>query len=164
MTDREVATLAAGTKAKKRYAFLDDRFGRTGTRVHIAAKDGRGSAKAGEQIVSAELQDWLGNAYLQIANPPENEMDARILVAALNGVVEHLKDREVASTFAFAPVTDLLTNAAMLASGFRKTGLLAEHLPRGRPTRRHNLVDPEDGRCRCRRGRRIVVLARLRRL
>ena len=128
MSDQDIATLRSTPKGKKGFAFIDDRFGRTGARLHLAARDSKGSPKAGEQIVSAEVQECFGNAYLQIANAPSSELDARVLVGALNGLVDQLKDREVGSTFAFTPVSDGLTNAAMLAAGFRKTGLLAQHL------------------------------------
>jgi hypothetical protein len=129
MSDVEMQSLRAALKGKQKgFTSFDDRFGRTGARVHVTARDGRGSAKAGEQIVSAEVQECFGNAYLQIAQAPATEVDAKMLVAALNGLIEHLKAREVASTFAFAHVNDTLTSAAMLAAGFRKTGLLAQHL------------------------------------
>lgn len=129
MSDLDLASLrASAPKGKKNATFFEDRFGRTGARVHVAARDGRGSAKVGEQLVSAEVQECFGNAYVQIAGPLANEADAKMLVGALNGLVDQLKSREVASTFAFSPVTDTLTNAAMLAAGFRKTGLLAQHL------------------------------------
>lgn len=128
MSDRELADLRAASKGKKSFAFFDDRFGRTGARVHVVANPGKSSVKTAEQIVSAEVQECFGNAFVQIAATPASEIEARMLVAALNGLVDQLKNREVASTFAFAPVSDSLVSAAMLAAGFRKTGLLAQHL------------------------------------
>jgi hypothetical protein len=129
MSDDDLATLSAsGARGKKGGAYFEDRFGRTGARIHVAAKDSKGSVKTGEQMVSAEVQECFGNAYIQIAAAPGSEHDARMLVAALNSLVDQLKVREVASTFAFTPVPDTLTNAAMLSAGFRKTGLLAQHL------------------------------------
>jgi hypothetical protein len=128
MTDNDMATLKAAARGKKGVSFVDDRFGRTGARIHLAAKETKGSAKAGDQIVTAEVQECFGNAYVQLATSPATEADARVLVGVLNGLVDQLKDREVASTFAFAPVSDTFTSAAMLAAGFRKTGLLAQHL------------------------------------
>jgi hypothetical protein len=128
MTEQDIATLRSSAKGKKSYAAFDDRFGRTGSRLHLSARDPKGGPKAVEQIVSAEVQECFGNAYLQIAAAPTTELDARVLVGALNGLVEQLKTREVASTFAFTTIGDTLTNAALLAAGFRKTGLLAQHL------------------------------------
>jgi hypothetical protein len=123
MSESEVSALRAAARGKKGFAQFDDRFGRTGARLHVAARN-----KSAEQIVSAEVQECFGNAYLQLAHAPASEADAKILVAALTALGDELRGREVASTFAFSPVSDTLTNAAMLAAGFRKTGLLAQHL------------------------------------
>ncbi len=128
MSEQEIADLRASAKGKKGFAAIDDRFLRSGSRIHLAARDSKGAAKSGEQIVSAEVQECFGNAYLQIAASPTSEMDARVLAGALNNLVDQLKAKEVASAFAFTPVGDLLTNAALLSAGFRKTGLLAQHL------------------------------------
>lgn len=130
MTDDELATLRAAAKGKKSLTFIEDRFGRTGARLHVAAR-GTSGGRAVEQIVSAEVQECFGNAFVQIAASPTSELDARMLVAALTGLVDLLKSRDVVSTFAFAPVDDTLISAAMLAAGFRKTGLLAQHLAVG---------------------------------
>jgi hypothetical protein len=107
---------------------LDDRFGRTGTRVHMVARDPRANAKAQEQFVAAEVQDCFGNAYLQLGASPTNEIDAKLMISLLNSMADELKGREVASAFAYAPVQDTLLGAVYLAAGFKKTGLLAEHL------------------------------------
>ncbi len=127
MSDADVAGLKPLVKGKKSLPTFEERFGRTGARLHLGARDPR-NAKAHDQIVTAEVQECFGNAYLQVTTTPSTEIEARNLVAALNGMVETLRGREVASTFAFAPVDDLLIGAAMLAAGFRKTGLLAKHL------------------------------------
>ncbi len=107
---------------------LDDRFGRTGTRVHMVGRDPRPNAKAQEQFVAAEVQDCFGNAYLQLGASPANEMDAKLMISLLNNMADELKGREVASAFAYAPVQDTLLGAVYLAAGFKKTGLLADHL------------------------------------
>jgi hypothetical protein len=127
MSDSEFESARAGIKNKKSWTSVGDRFGRTGARVHLSARDGK-AARSSDQIVSAEVQECFGNAYIQIAAPPATEIDARILIGALNGLCDQLRTREVASTFAFSPVSDTLTNASMLAAGFRKTGVLAQHL------------------------------------
>lgn len=104
---------------------LDDCFGRTGTRVHMVARDPK---KAVEQFVAAEVQDCFGNAYLQLGSVPTAEGDARLTVTLLQSIAEELKGREVASAFTYAPVHDTLLGAALLGAGFKKTGLLAKHL------------------------------------
>ena len=128
MSDRDIEALRTTAKARKELAAVDDRFGRTGLRFHVTARDSRGTARAAEQVVSAEVQECFGNAYVQISSVLATELDARVLVGALNELSEHLKGREVTSTFAFAPVSDSLVSAAMLAAGYRKTGLLAQHI------------------------------------
>lgn len=127
VTEQDLATRRATAKGKKGLAAFDDRFGRTGTRLHLSARDSK-NPKAPEQMISAEVQECFGNAYLQLAQSPASETDARVLVGALNVLIDQLKDREVGSAFAFTIVSDLLANAAMLGAGFRKTGLLAQHL------------------------------------
>src|SRR6266545_7859850 len=83
MSDHELATLRSAARGKKTVAFFEDRFGRTGARIHLVAKDGKGSTKASEQLVSAEVQECFGNAYIQIANTPSGASDAQNLAAAL---------------------------------------------------------------------------------
>lgn len=126
--EAEIAAARAALAKNRKVTPLDDRFGRTGVRLHFAAKDPKAGARLGEQIVSAEVQECFGNAFLQLHSPIASEAEARVLVGGLNGLFEHLRTREVGSAFAFTGVGDLLANGAMLAAGFRKTGLLAQHL------------------------------------
>lgn len=128
MGEAEVAAARAALAKNRKVTPLDDRFGRTGTRLHFAAKDPKAGSKLAEQIVTAEVQECFGNAFLQLHSPIASEAEARVLVGGLNGLFEHLRTREVGSAFAFTGVGDLLANGAMLAAGFRKTGLLAQHL------------------------------------
>jgi hypothetical protein len=46
-------------------------------------------------------------------------------IAGLRGLDDELKAKEIVSAFAFAPVEDPELGAVFLASGYRKTGLLA---------------------------------------
>ncbi len=129
--DDVVAGIRWSSAKGRRPAWLDDRFGRTGTRFHIAARPARGGAKPGEQVVSVELQETFGNAYVQCAAWPSKPDDARLLTAALTEVGESLRVREVTCAFAVTPADTAATAAAMLAAGYKKTGLLAEHLVSG---------------------------------
>jgi hypothetical protein len=124
--ERQLDALRSAFKGKKGAPPpLDDRFGRTGTRVHMVARDPK---KLSEQFVAAEVQDCFGNAYLQLGATPAAEPDAKLLVSLLQGISEELKGREVASAFTYAPVQDTLLGATLLSAGFKKTGLLARHL------------------------------------
>jgi hypothetical protein len=122
----QIDALRIASKGKKGAPpALDDCFGRTGTRVHMVARDPK---KAAEQFVSAEVQDCFGNAYLQLGATPTTEAEAKLTIALLQGISEELKGREVASAFLYAPVHDTLLSAALLGAGYKKTGLLAQHL------------------------------------
>jgi hypothetical protein len=126
MDARQLDALRNAFKGKKGAPpALDDCFGRTGTRVHMVARDPK---KAAEQFVAAEVQDCFGNAYLQLGATPADEADAKLTVALLQSISEELKGREVASAFLYAPVQDTLLGAALLGAGYKKTGLLARHL------------------------------------
>jgi hypothetical protein len=127
-TDDEVAATRTGTRSKKAGAWYEERFGRSGHRVHVFARPVRANAKAGEQWVSAELQDPFGNAFVQLGTLPARVEDSVLLVGALNTLAEQLRPREVSCSFAVVPVGEAHLAAAMLLAGFRKTGLLARHL------------------------------------
>lgn len=124
----EAVAAARYGAAKKRPAWLDDRFGRTGTRLHVTARPTRASAKGTEQLVSAELQETFGNAYVQCATWPSRMEDAPVLVSALNALSEELASRSIGCVFSASPAECAPVAAAMLAARYRKTGLLAKHL------------------------------------
>lgn len=128
VVDDAVAAIRWSSAKGKRPAWLDERFGRTGTRFHVSAKPGRAGAKGGEQVVSIELQETFGNAYLQPAAAAAKPEDATLLQAALEAAGRDLDGREVSCVFALSPADQALTAAAFLAAGYKKTGLLAKHL------------------------------------
>ena len=103
--ERQLDALRVAFKGRKGAPpALDDRFGRTGNRVHMVARDAR---KGIEQFAAAEVQDCFGNAYVQLGATPAAEPDARLLVTLLQSLSEELKGREVASAFTYGPVQDL---------------------------------------------------------
>ena len=127
----EVASIRATSKGR-RGLWMDERFGRTGASLHVAARpSARAASKISEQIVSAELQEPFGNAYVQFGTAPMKPEEAPLMVSALSTLVEQLKSREIACTFAVAPSDNAVLAAAMISAGFRKTGLLAKHLGAG---------------------------------
>lgn len=130
VSEPHFATLRAGLKGKRAGWFPEERLSRAGTRMFFTAVEPRSKGGA-ELLLSAEVQEFFGNAYLQLVTPPSTEPEARSLAGALVGIVEQLKSREIASLFTMTPVGDTLSNAALLAAGFRKTGLLAGHLRAG---------------------------------
>jgi len=127
VVDDAVAAIRWSSAKAKRPAWLDERFGRTGTRFHISAKPAKAGAKGSEQVVSIELQETFGNAYLQPASWPAKPEDAAFLRAALEAAGDDLDAREVTCVFALSPAENVHTAAAFLAAGYKKTGLLAKH-------------------------------------
>jgi hypothetical protein len=130
-TERLDDTLAAirwnGGRAR-RPSWLDERFGRTGTRFHVSARPPRVGGKGNEQVVSVELQETFGNAYLQPAVFPNKAEDAGLLSVALAALDDELTAREVSCVFGLSPADNVPTAAAFLAAGYKRTGLLAKHL------------------------------------
>jgi hypothetical protein len=126
LTDENVVAARYSSARGKRPVWLDDRFGRGGNRLHVSARQAR--LGRGEQVISAEVHEPFGNAYVQPAAWPTKADEGKLLVAALGALNDHLRAREVACAFAVSPVDNAVTAAAMLSSGFRKTGLLARHI------------------------------------
>lgn len=126
--DDAVAAIRWSSAKAKRPAWLDERFGRTGTRFHVTARPAKAGAKGAEQVVSVELQETFGNAYLQPAAFPTKPEDAALLRASLEAAGDDLDAREVTCIFALSPAESVHTAAAFLAAGYKKTGLLAKHL------------------------------------
>jgi len=98
-----------------------DPFGRDAARMYVEA-----SAKKGKpNFLSAEYQDCFGHALIEVLRRPKGSSELASAVAGLHALEEDLKQREIVSAFAFAPIDDVELSAAFLSSGFRKTGLLA---------------------------------------
>lgn len=121
-----VAVLPARTK--KGGAWLDERFGRAGERIHVAAKLPKSGPRASEQVLSLELQEPFGNAFLQLTSWPLRNDDGIALLAALHATSEPLRLREIGCVFGVSPADCAISAAALVAAGFKRTGLLAQHL------------------------------------
>ena len=88
-----------------------------------------GTARGGfELVASTESQACFGNAYLELLQSPRTEAEK----AGTNGVLRAFCDRltaeGVVSCFSLAPSDDLALATAYLQNGFRRTGLLLDHL------------------------------------
>lgn len=129
LNDAEV--LASGmlpAKSRRGGAWFDERFGRTGERLHIAGRMTRAGAKLPDQVVSVELQEPFGNAFVQLTSWAQKTDDARMIYSSLQSLVEQLRAKDIGCTFALSPADNAITAAAFLAAGFKRTGLLAQHL------------------------------------
>jgi hypothetical protein len=98
-----------------------DPFGRDAARMFIEVT----SKKTKPNYLSSEYQDCFGHSLIEILRRPKGEAEMGAAVAGLRGLEDELKAKEIVSAFAFAPVDDPELGAVFLASGYRKTGLLA---------------------------------------
>jgi hypothetical protein len=99
-----------------------DPFGRDALRLYLETAPKKGKPN----YLSAEFQDCFGHSLIEVLRTPEDDMDVASIVAGLRHFNEELTRREIVSAFAFAPVDDVDLSAAFLATGYRKTGLLAK--------------------------------------
>jgi hypothetical protein len=98
-----------------------DSFGREAAHLFVEAT----SKKTKPNYFRAEYQDCFGHSLIEMLRKPKAEADLEVAVAGLKGLEDGLKEHEIVSAFAFAPVDDVELSAVFLAAGYRKTGLLA---------------------------------------
>jgi hypothetical protein len=84
-----------------------------------------------ELVVSTECQPCFGNAYLELLQSPRGEAEKVGTAAALRSLCDRLLSEETVSCFALAPSDDVGLASAFLQNGFRRTGLLLDHLACG---------------------------------
>jgi hypothetical protein len=84
-----------------------------------------------ELSVSTESQVCFGNAYLELLQGPRTESERVATASALSALCEALASDGVVSCFSLAPSDDVSLSTVFLQNGFRRTGLLAEHLVMG---------------------------------
>jgi hypothetical protein len=102
-------------------------FGRDVERNYFVA-----SARGGfELVASTESQACFGNAFLELLTSPRNETERLMTAAALKVLCDRLLEGGVVSCFALAPSDDVRMASAFLYNGFRRTGLLENHLALG---------------------------------
>jgi hypothetical protein len=98
-------------------------FGRDVQRSYYAT-----TTRGFELVASTESQACFGNAYLELLASPKTEAEKAGTVAALRAICERLLAEGVVSCFSLAPSDDVALATAFIQNGFRRTGLLAEHL------------------------------------
>lgn len=81
-----------------------------------------------ELVASTELQSCFGNSFLDLLTGPTTEGERLATVAALRTLCDKLHDEGVVSCFAMAPSDDVALATAFVFNGFRRTGLLRNHL------------------------------------
>lgn len=84
-----------------------------------------------ELVASTESQSCFGNAFLELLTGPKTEAERLATVAALRALCEKLLSEGVVSCFAMAPSDDVALSTAFVFNGFRRTGLLQNHVSVG---------------------------------
>ncbi len=99
-------------------------FGRDVERrwFHLTARSGF------ELIASTESQSCFGNAFLELLTAPKSEHERLATISALRMMSDKLLAEGVVSCFSMAPSDDVALATAFLWSGFRRTGLLENHI------------------------------------
>jgi hypothetical protein len=99
-------------------------FGRDVERRYFVA-----TARGGFELhASTEAQACFGNAYLELLQSPRTSAEKVGTAAALRAFCDKLMVEGVVSCFSLAPSDDVALASAYLHNGFRRTGLLLEHL------------------------------------
>jgi hypothetical protein len=81
-----------------------------------------------ELVASTESQSCFGNAFLELLVGPKTEAERVATVAALRALCDKLLAEGVVSCFALAPSDDVALATAFVFNGFRRTGLLQNHV------------------------------------
>ena len=120
--DARKAVAAALKSGRALTAF--EPFGRDVERRYFVA-----TSRGGFELhASTESQACFGNAYLELLQSPRTNGERLGTAAALRSFCDKLLSEGVVSCFSLAPSDDVALAAAYLHNGFRRTGLLLEHL------------------------------------
>ena len=103
-----------------------------------------------ELSASVESQACFGNAFVELLVAPRNEGERFGTASALGTLCERLLADGTVSCFALAPSDDAGLAMAFVHNGFRRTGVLQNHLVAGRERKdaivfARKLANPADG-------------------
>jgi hypothetical protein len=84
-----------------------------------------------ELVASTESQSCFGNAFLELLTGPKTEAERLATIAALRTLCDKLLAEGVVSCFAMSPSDDVALATAFVFNGFRRTGLLQNHVTVG---------------------------------
>lgn len=120
--DAKKAVLRAQKKGIALTAF--EPFGRDTDRRYFTVT-ARGNF---ELWASVESQACFGNAFLELLNAPASEAEIPATTAALCALVDLLAKEGCVSVFSLAPSDDVSLASAYVSNGFRRTGVLENHM------------------------------------
>ena len=81
-----------------------------------------------ELHASWESQACFGNSLLEILEGPRDAAEIPWTTAAVRALCDRLAESGIVSTFCLSPADDVPLSQVYLASGFRRTGVLAKHV------------------------------------
>jgi len=81
-----------------------------------------------ELVASTESQSCFGNAFLELLTPPKTDAERLCTISALRTICDKLMSEGVVSCFSLSPSDDVALATAFVYNGFRRTGLLQNHL------------------------------------
>ncbi|MBX3259039.1 MAG: hypothetical protein KIS78_14095 [Labilithrix sp.] len=81
-----------------------------------------------ELVASTESQSCFGNTFLELLTAPSTEHERLATIGALRTICDKLLAEGVVSCFALAPSDDVALATAFVFNGFRRTGLLVDHM------------------------------------
>lgn len=99
-------------------------FGRDVTRDDVVAS----SKGMNDLVIGAEIQRCYGNAFLEVLTAPRDDKERNFQAAAIQAACERLLANEIVCAFSITPADDVKMATAFVAAGFRRTGLLRQHL------------------------------------
>jgi len=124
-TDARKAVAGAVKNGRALTAF--EPFGRDVERRYYCA-----SARGGYELyASTESQACFGNAFLELLSAPKNDAERLCFISSLRAICDRIQADGVVSCFALAPSDDVGLATAFAFNGFRRTGLLQNHLQVG---------------------------------
>jgi hypothetical protein len=87
------------------------------------------STRGGNVVVaSVETQACFGNSFFELLTAPRNEPERLAATSAVRALEARLKDEGAVSTFTLAVADDVTQAAVFLGAGFRRSGVLAQHV------------------------------------
>lgn len=120
--DLKKALSNAGRSGRALTAF--EPFGRDVERRSYAC-----TARGGFSLMtSVETQACFNNAFLELLTSPRTPKEAALTTAAVRQLCDELFEQGAVCCFSLTPVDDLELGVAYAMNGFRRTGLLGQHL------------------------------------
>src|SRR6187402_2756817 len=79
-------------------------------------------------LVGIEAQPCFDNAFIETLCAPRGDKETWLTAASLQNICAHLVTEGIVSAFALSPSESVELSAAYLQAGFKRTGLLPNHL------------------------------------